>query len=110
MVACPGMGVSRIGFLFTQGETWLTHRQLMVSCERSPGSIWIPPIEDGPAERHEEWDGGAVGVSAAWSVVDGELWTMMLVIGLPWLAGFPLLWSVAWVAWRVRPTRRAGTA
>ena len=33
-----------------------------------------------------------------------------LCVNLLWLAGIPLLWSAAWVAWRLRPTRRAAPA
>ena len=51
----------------------------------------------------------AWGVQVMTSPATGSFYgaTRGAAINLFWLAGVPLLWSAAWIAWRLRPTRRA---
>ena len=52
------------------------------------------------------------GAQAMTSPATGSFYgaTRAVAVNLLWLAGIPLLWSAAWLAWRCRPTRRAAAA
>ena len=104
-------------------------RRCLTVQTRPTGNNPFPGIDDTPTEfvRHEplppgiwcetmirtleEWPEDAWKVD--WKVkpkILGRTRHHTLTVDLLWLAGVPLLWSAAWIAWRLRPARRAAPA